>query len=673
MPSFMELALCSLYIISVTIAAKVLRPRYKERSFIHKPQKPPMIYSSSVFMFRDYWSNRYNLKRNVKNEDKEIDTKGKTDGDFVVKVISDGKCTVQEPNKTEESFVDLVDPYGLVRQYEPSSIVVRVLSGQRVPGEDQLPHDPRWSRTTSGLSDVDMEPVVQSKSELTVVDQLVLPVAIAVAGLWIESIIVRFAVAMYPWIGALYMPIIVLLAIFFLSYVIWHFISEMTIEVKEARANIYLYNGEQPSEHYHNVGDAPDWLESKLYWVFRYMFIWPRELTIKKAFPFVHILKDQERIELWLDAKSGVLEWVVSDYHYRELWYEAESDLDRIFVWVYPNFHTLYPLNINVEGRGDLKDLYVQGHTLNNLWKNHVWKHNIFHPGRWIAYQIESGYIPYSKLNIIPDTLAGLWWDHWRYPHGADSTRYMTEKIPVSGVDSRYVEPGNLLGVIIETYWEPGVKTPKEILVKCQDGHERLCRIERPPQLFEILKISERIFAFEGDVVLVSPDDSQPDTKGNILNIYGGAFRTTRETELLIKEGLLPDDLVTLYHLIRYPSLNEKQKKEWDKAGQLFHFAQDTRDIKLLIKEGKTKEIDSKIDNIIKRLESAKEIYASLNERRWVAHSEVFIAEFLYGSGKYDSAIRHYRLAEEIYESLLMRRNTERVRNRIDLASKEIS
>jgi len=484
----------------------------------------------------------------------------------------------------------------------------------------------------------------------------------------------RFAVAEYPWIGALYMPFIVLLAIFFsFFFVIWPVISEMTIEVKEGRANIYLYNGEQPSEHYRNVGDAPDWLESKLYWVFRYMFIWPWELTIKKAFPFVHILKDQERIELWLDAKSGVLEWVVSDYHYRELWYEAESDLDRILVWVYPNFHTLYPLNINIEGKGDLKDLYVQGHTLKNLWKNHVEKHNIFHPGRWIAYQIEAGYIPYSKLNIIPYTLSGLWWDHWRYPHGADSTRYVTEKIPVSGVDSRYVEPGNLLGVIIEAYWEPGVKTPKEILVKCQDGHERLCRIERPPQLFKVLKISERVSAFEGDVVLVSPDDSQPDTKGNILNIYGGAFGTTRETELLMKEGLLSDDLVTLYHLLRHPSLNEKQKKEWDKAAQLFGFALDTRDIELLIKEGKSKEIDNKIYNSIKRAESAKEIYASLNERRWVAHSEEFIADFLYASGKYDSAIIHYRLAEEIYESLLMRRKTERVRNRIDLASKEIS
>jgi translation initiation factor 1A len=50
------------------------------------------------------------------------------------------------------------------------------------------------------------------------------------------------------------------------------------------------------------------------------------------------------------------------------------------------------------------------------------------------------------------------------------------------------------------------------LLVKCQDGHERLCRIRG--------KIKRRIWIRVGDVVLVSPWDFQSDTRGDILWRY---------------------------------------------------------------------------------------------------------------------------------------------------------
>jgi translation initiation factor 1A len=64
------------------------------------------------------------------------------------------------------------------------------------------------------------------------------------------------------------------------------------------------------------------------------------------------------------------------------------------------------------------------------------------------------------------------------------------------------------------------------ILVKCQDGHERLCRIRG--------KIKRRVWIREGDIVLVSPWDFQSDRKGDIIWRY-----TRAQAELLRKQGYL--------------------------------------------------------------------------------------------------------------------------------------
>jgi len=50
------------------------------------------------------------------------------------------------------------------------------------------------------------------------------------------------------------------------------------------------------------------------------------------------------------------------------------------------------------------------------------------------------------------------------------------------------------------------------IMVKCQDGHERLCRIRG--------KIKRRVWVRIGDIVLVSPWDFQSDTRGDIFWRY---------------------------------------------------------------------------------------------------------------------------------------------------------
>jgi len=64
------------------------------------------------------------------------------------------------------------------------------------------------------------------------------------------------------------------------------------------------------------------------------------------------------------------------------------------------------------------------------------------------------------------------------------------------------------------------------VLVKCQDGNERLCRIRG--------KMKRRVWIREGDVVLVSPWDFQSDKRGDITWRY-----TRAQAEILRKNNYL--------------------------------------------------------------------------------------------------------------------------------------
>ena len=64
------------------------------------------------------------------------------------------------------------------------------------------------------------------------------------------------------------------------------------------------------------------------------------------------------------------------------------------------------------------------------------------------------------------------------------------------------------------------------VLVKCQDGHERLCRIRG--------KMKRRVWIREGDIVLVSPWDFQSDKRGDIIWRYRRS-----QAELLRRKGYL--------------------------------------------------------------------------------------------------------------------------------------
>jgi translation initiation factor 1A len=64
------------------------------------------------------------------------------------------------------------------------------------------------------------------------------------------------------------------------------------------------------------------------------------------------------------------------------------------------------------------------------------------------------------------------------------------------------------------------------MMVKCQDGHERLCRVRG--------KLKRRVWVRVGDVVLVSPWDFQSDVRGDICARY-----RRNETAWLRSKGYL--------------------------------------------------------------------------------------------------------------------------------------
>ena len=83
-----------------------------------------------------------------------------------------------------------------------------------------------------------------------------------------------------------------------------------------------------------------------------------------------------------------------------------------------------------------------------------------------------------------------------------------------------YPLEGEVLGVVVKLLGF------ERIMVKCQDGNERLCRIRG--------KMKRRVWIREGDIVVVSPWDFQSDKRGDVIWRY-----TRGQAEILRKKGYL--------------------------------------------------------------------------------------------------------------------------------------
>ncbi len=83
-----------------------------------------------------------------------------------------------------------------------------------------------------------------------------------------------------------------------------------------------------------------------------------------------------------------------------------------------------------------------------------------------------------------------------------------------------YPGPGEVLGVVTKLLGFDRIQ------VKCQDGHERLCRIRG--------KMKRRVWIREGDIVIVSPWDFQTETRGDVTWRY-----THSQADTLRRKGIL--------------------------------------------------------------------------------------------------------------------------------------
>lgn len=96
------------------------------------------------------------------------------------------------------------------------------------------------------------------------------------------------------------------------------------------------------------------------------------------------------------------------------------------------------------------------------------------------------------------------------------------KKVLSEGDFSKLVYPSQdeVLGVVVKLLGFD------RILVKCQDGKERLCRIRG--------KMKRRVWIREGDIVIVSPWDFQSDKRGDVTWRY-----THAQAENLRRKGFL--------------------------------------------------------------------------------------------------------------------------------------
>jgi len=101
--------------------------------------------------------------------------------------------------------------------------------------------------------------------------------------------------------------------------------------------------------------------------------------------------------------------------------------------------------------------------------------------------------------------------------------RWMGKKKVLSEKDLRnivYPSKNDILGVAQK------MLVFDRVMVKCQDGHTRICRIRG--------KMKRRTWIREGDIVLVSPWEFQNDERGEIFWRY-----TQNQVEELKQKGIL--------------------------------------------------------------------------------------------------------------------------------------
>ncbi len=193
-------------------------------------------------------------------------------------------------------------------------------------------------------------------------------------------------------------------------------------------SNVYLYDNREMTSldddtaPFREERDRPPWLSdgaTDLYWVLRFMYFWRYELTTVPH-------PDWERVEVWADARTGEAKWIVSDYHYRELWYKVQGDLRErgLHVGFLANFHTPIPFVKDSEIAAFTSVLERSKTTLLNLLL--TGKASV----KWVVDDGNRGQHPsewiegFGLKGLAAKFCSDLGWSYWRYPWGIDNETY---------------------------------------------------------------------------------------------------------------------------------------------------------------------------------------------------------------------------------------------------------
>lgn len=267
---------------------------------------------------------------------------------------------------------------------------------------------------------------------------------------WVTALVAPLPVFVVLWVVALLSPVRELplgtLPATLAGLAVAYFIVDAFLVPRGTSPTLYLYVNDPESPLFpYESGQAPPWLRGRSYWVWRFVSATPAELH--KFWE-----RDWERVEVWVRADgdaAGAIEWIVQDFHFRELWIPYErtvsdrdeaahrallddvrSDPQRAAAWI-------VEVDMNLVGHApELRGVFLL--RLRHGWRRARWKQL----ARSLRIEVESDRPRDFRSTVrelrlrgpdfiedVPEILRGfalrrlltIPWRYWRYPRGANA------------------------------------------------------------------------------------------------------------------------------------------------------------------------------------------------------------------------------------------------------------
>ncbi len=233
---------------------------------------------------------------------------------------------------------------------------------------------------------------------------------------------------------------------------------------------LYFYVNDPHSPNFpYQPEHAPYWLRGRYYWIWRFVTLFPAELN-KPWEP------DWERLEIWVRAdqgeEMGMIEWLVADLHYRELWIDyrrlvPEKERKQHREWLQRHWREKGCKGtwlIEADAHLVYHSQFVRGifpiHLESGWVRERLWE--LIRSAKMyrardrrqdfkqvlrdldVAGEVILGEIPEHLRKFSLRDLLAIPWDYWRFPEGVTSTKgdylYDPDSAPRTGL-ARASEP----------------------------------------------------------------------------------------------------------------------------------------------------------------------------------------------------------------------------------------